>query len=65
MLQLVRSAKNNDELVTTLYLTILSRNPSPEERAIALKRFQQGSQRDAMTDVAWALINSSEFLYRH
>ncbi|HEY0308651.1 MAG TPA: DUF1553 domain-containing protein [Acidobacteriaceae bacterium] len=65
MQQMARSAKNNDDLVSSLYLTILSRNPSTEERAITLKRFQQGLQRDAMIDVAWALINSTEFLYRH
>ncbi|MDR3736215.1 MAG: DUF1553 domain-containing protein [Acidobacteriaceae bacterium] len=65
MQQMVRNAKNSDELITSLYLTILSRTPSPEERAVALKRFQQGAQRDAAVDVAWALINSTEFLYRH
>jgi hypothetical protein len=30
-----------------------------------MKRFQGGPQREALTDLAWALINSTEFLYRH
>lgn len=63
--ELTRNVKNNDELVTALYLTILSRYPSAEERGIAAKRLQTGQRRDAMTDLAWALINSTEFLYRH
>jgi hypothetical protein len=41
-----------------LYLTILSRYATPEELAIVNKYPQKA-------DVAWALINSAEFLYRH
>jgi hypothetical protein len=63
--ELARNAKNNDELVTALYLTVLSRYPSKEESGSAMKRFQGGPQREALTDLAWALINSTEFLYRH
>ena len=62
---LVRTARNNDELVSSLYLTILSRYPSAEERGLAMKRLQNGPRRDAITDLAWALVNSTEFLYRH
>jgi hypothetical protein len=62
---LARAAKNNDELVTSLYLTILSRYPSADERSLALKRLQNGPRRDAITDLAWAMVNSTEFLFRH
>jgi hypothetical protein len=62
---LMQKAKNNDDLIDALYLTILSRTPSAEERAIAKQRLQSGSRRDAVTDLAWAMINSTEFLYRH
>jgi hypothetical protein len=54
-------------VVTGLYLTLLSRYPSEEEVKIALA-YQQSSgldRRRAVVDVAWALINSTEFLYRH
>ena len=62
---LIRNAKNNDDLINALYLTILSRTPSAEERGIAKQRLQSGQRRDAVTDLAWAMINSTEFLYRH
>jgi hypothetical protein len=62
---LLRNAKSGDDLIDSLYLTILSRTPSAEERAIAKQRLQSGSRRDAVTDLAWAMINSTEFLYRH
>jgi len=50
-----------------IYLTILSREPTPEELAIAQKYWQTSGLGafDAATDLAWALINSAEFLYRH
>jgi hypothetical protein len=62
---LMQKAKNNDDLIDSLYLTILSRTPSVEERALAKQRLQSGPRRDAVTDLAWAMINSTEFLYRH
>jgi len=39
--------------------------PSADERTIAKQRLQTGARRDAVTDLAWAMINSTEFLYRH
>ena len=50
-----------------IYLTILSREPTPEELAVAQKYWQTSGLGafDAATDLAWALINSAEFLYRH
>ena len=52
--------------MTALYLTILSRPPTREELAAAAEYFQKTqNKRDAHVDLAWALINSAEFLYRH
>jgi hypothetical protein len=55
------------EIITRLYLTILSRFPTDEELKIAEAYSKSGAVkgREAMTDLAWALINSPEFLYRH
>ena len=54
------------EIVEDLYLTILSRRPTPEELTTVAEYFQTASsKRDAGVDIAWALINSAEFLYRH
>jgi len=65
LLELIRTAKSNDDLINALYLTILSRTPSVDERGIAKQRLQTGGKRDAVTDLAWAMLNSTEFLYRH
>jgi hypothetical protein len=62
---IVRNSKTTDDFVNSLYLTILSRYPSAEERGIATKKLQTGQRRDSAVDLAWALINSTEFLYRH
>jgi hypothetical protein len=54
-------------VVTELYLTILSRLPTDSELA-AIENHAQTTEirgREALIDVAWALINSAEFLYRH
>ena len=50
-----------------LYLAILSRFPTEEELQIAQALFPGRRRRRpaAALDLAWALINSAEFLYRH
>ena len=54
-------------LIRNLYLTILSRYPTPDESVIAEAIFQnqRTAPGPAANDLAWALINSKEFLYRH
>jgi hypothetical protein len=48
-----------------MYLGILSRFPTPEEQKIVEAHFQSTGRREAAIDLAWALVNSPEFLYRH
>jgi len=62
---MLNSKKAPREIVTQIYLTILSRYPSEQEIGAVLKYAQAGKAREAMIDLSWALINSSEFLYRH
>jgi len=62
---LIRNIKNPQELVTQLYLTILSRTPTAEEWKIVTAHSKVAKGRDAMIDLAWALINTAEFQYRH
>ena len=65
--QLTRSRGNPREPVTNLYLTILSRFPTEAELK-TVRDYAQSDQinaRDASVDLAWALINSPEFLCRH
>jgi hypothetical protein len=55
------------EIAERLYLTILSRFPTDAD----VKAFEEHAKtgvaggRDAWVDVAWALINTPEFLMRH
>jgi hypothetical protein len=60
MVALMRSG-NPRELVTQIYLTVLSRYPTEGELKLISVRGGQA----AMADLVWALMNSSEFLYRH
>ena len=64
---LLRSAGNPGEAVTGLYLAILSRFPTAEELRIVRAYAQSGDvqRREVVVDLAWALINSAEFQYRH
>ncbi len=65
---LVNTAKGNRRtLVSTIYVTILSRYPTQDELAAAQKYFQTKGMnlRQAANDLVWALINTKEFLYRH
>lgn len=50
-----------------LFLTILSRPPTPAELALLQEVARQTGTtgRTALIDLAWALINSPEFLFKH
>jgi len=58
---------NQSAAVRGIYVVILSRYPTPAESAIAERYLQtDGAQpSQAASDLAWALINSKEFLFRH
>jgi hypothetical protein len=58
------------EIEEELYLTILSRFPTPEEEKTLARygrpsRYGPVKMREDWVDIEWALINSTEFLYRH
>jgi len=56
-----------NEIAERLYLTILSRFPTDGEVKAAEEHAKTGGAkgRDAWIDLAWALMNSPEFLLRH
>jgi len=71
---LAAHARSPRELVEQLYLTVLSRQPTAQEMRLALEynssseaptRTGGWKQRSDWLDIAWALINNTEFLYRH
>ena len=54
------------DIAAGMYLGILSRYPTAAEIKTAQAYFQSGiGKRQAAVDLAWALMNSTEFLYRH
>jgi hypothetical protein len=60
------SREKSEDAVSELYLTILSRFPTEDELEIVKTYGQAGSGRGrALRDLAWALINSPEFSFRH
>ncbi|MGO9199971.1 MAG: DUF1553 domain-containing protein [Limisphaerales bacterium] len=85
---ILRPSRKPPQIIEELYLTILSRFPTPEEvktieaygRVQTVKPAPAGDsgqapkapakpvvvkRRDDWLDIAWSLINSEEFLYRH
>lgn len=54
-------------VIGSVYLAVLSRPPTDGELATAEKYYQTPglTAKQAQDDLAWALINSKEFLYRH
>ncbi len=64
---MMRDIRNPQELIRQIYLTILSRPPTDEEWKLVAAHSQNGNVRGqaAVVDLVWALLNSTEFLYRH
>lgn len=63
---LLRGQGAPGERVNSLYLTVLARFPTAEEQRIAANHLAAAAdKRAAALDLAWALINSAEFLHRH
>jgi len=64
--QWIASGKSDAEIIDLLYLTALSRPPLPEEQQTAQNHVKANEDRTrALEDVAWAVINSKEFLFQH
>lgn len=64
---LLKSKATPREMVATIYLTVLSRLPTAEELKIVgdYSTTSSSKGREAAVDLVWALVNSTEFLYRH
>ncbi|MBI5820205.1 MAG: DUF1553 domain-containing protein [Verrucomicrobia bacterium] len=67
MKALFEGKRKSREIVDDLYLTILSRFPSGDEARLAEAHANSKvvKGQEGWIDVAWALVNSIEFLYRH
>lgn len=65
--QLVRQKLSEKDLVTELYLWSLARRPKDAEVALCLEFLKAYGDRraEAVQDLAWALLNSKDFLLLH
>ncbi|MBM3858792.1 MAG: DUF1553 domain-containing protein [Verrucomicrobia bacterium] len=64
---LAQSKGTPRDIAKAVYLMVLSRYPTDEELRKVEGYPQSGGSRgrDAIVDLAWALLNTTEFLYRH
>jgi hypothetical protein len=63
---LARSEKPHPQVIEELYLSTLARPPSPREQREWIAHLgKTPDRREALEDMAWVLMNSKEFLFRH
>ena len=64
--RLAKGDRSSSAIVDELYLLTYARFPSSEERGDAVALFLDGkaTRREAIEDLAWALMNSPEFLFK-
>jgi hypothetical protein len=64
--RLLAARVDDRAILDELYLAALCREPRPAERTAALGHIRRApDRRAAWEDIAWALLNSKEFLLRH
>jgi hypothetical protein len=65
--QLLAQKLTDEQLVTELYLWCLSRRPREAEKKLSLEflKSYKDKRTDAIQDLAWALLNSKDFLLAH
>lgn len=67
--RLMKAHSDAGALITALYIRILSREPSQTELESMLKAAPGGSDQKSraqfFSSVAWALVNSNEFIFNH
>ena len=64
MRQLAQSDRTAPEILEELYLRIYSRLPSDEELPIGVRILEKAAnRRQAIEDLAWAMINTPEFVF--
>jgi hypothetical protein len=63
---LLATTRPDSEIVTELYLSTITRQPSAVELERATGHLASSKdRRRALEDIAWALVNAKEFLFRH
>jgi hypothetical protein len=64
--RLARSERSHEEMIDELFWAALTRPPTSAELHVARERFEASEDRLAtLQDLAWALMNAKEFVFRH
>ncbi len=64
--QLLKSGKNDEEILEELCLATLTRFPTDKEKQLVAQAKGAGKDRQALfTNVLWALLNTREFILNH
>ncbi len=58
-------SKTDEELVSTLFLTVLSRVPTETEKTAALAQLKAGARTAQAEDLLWSLYNKVDFLFSY
>jgi hypothetical protein len=63
--ELLAKGKSDDEIVAALYERVLARKPTDKEKTICLRYVRKvGKRAEALEDILWGLVNSTEFLHK-
>ena len=58
-------SQTNTQLVNTLFLTVLSRNPTSAEMTQALNQLQTGNRNQQAENLLWSLFNKVDFVFNY
>ncbi len=63
--EMLEKNQNDDTIINGLYERVLARKPSANEKKVCLRYLAQISDRtEALEDILWSLVNSTEFLIK-
>jgi hypothetical protein len=63
--ELLAKDQTDEQIITALYVKMLARKPTAEEQATCRRYITKvGDRKEALEDVLWALVNSTEFLLK-
>ena len=57
------AAKNGEQAVNIVYLSMLNRRPSKREEIMWASDFKKLSKEEVISDMIWTLANTNEFIF--
>ncbi len=62
---LIAKGQTDEQIVTALYERVLARKPTAQEQATCQRYLRKvGDRKEALEDILWTLVNSTEFLIK-